>query len=235
MPNMRIGECFKIIRWAYLSKRGETMKKLIEAIVAMDEEKAMILTDHMIADNIDPMKIMDAYRDAMAEVGRLFEEGEFFIPELILSGEMLNAASEKIKPLLTAAKKSSEKKGKVIVGTVEGDIHDIGKNIVTLMLDINGYEVLDLGIDVPAAKFVEAAKDFKPQVIGLSGFLTMAYDPMKDTVAALVEAGIREEIKIMIGGGQMDNHVRDYVGADAFGKDAIKAVRLCDQWIQIGG
>ncbi|MBU0993211.1 MAG: cobalamin-dependent protein [Proteobacteria bacterium] len=208
------------------------MKELIDAIVAMDEEKAIALTDHMIDDNIDPMKILDAYRDAMAEVGRRFEEGKFFIPELILSGEMLNAASEKIKPLLTAANKSSKKKGKVIIGTVAGDIHDIGKDIVTLMLDINGYEVLDLGIDVPVAKFVEAAKDFNPQVIGMSGFLTMAYDPMKNTVAALVEAGVREEIKIMIGGGQMDNQIRDYVGADAFGKDAIEAVKLCDQWIK---
>ena len=208
------------------------MKELIDAILAMDEEKAMTLTDNMIADNIDPIKIMDTYRDALAEVGRLFEEGKFFIPELILSGEMLKAASEKIKPLLIAANKSSEKKGKVIIGTVEGDIHDIGKDIVTLMLDINGYEVLDLGIDVPVARFVEAAKNVNPQVIGLSGFLTMAYDPMRNTVTALVEAGLREDLKIMIGGGQMDNQVRDYVGADAFGKDAIEAVRLCDQWIE---
>jgi 5-methyltetrahydrofolate--homocysteine methyltransferase len=207
------------------------MKELIDAILSMEEEKTMAITDKLIANGSDPMKILDAYRDAMVEVGRLFEEEKYFIPELILSGEMLRNASEKIKPLLEGKSSSEGKKGRVIIGTVQGDIHDIGKDIVTFMLDINRYEVLDLGIDVPVAKFVDSAKEFKPQVIGLSGFLTLAYDPMKETVEALVKDGMRDGIKIMIGGGQMDNQVRDYVGADAFGKDAVEAVRLCDGWI----
>ena len=121
----------------------------------------------------------------------------------------------------------------MIIATVEGDIHDIGKDIVVTMLDINGYEVLDLGVDVPVAKVVEAAREFKPQVIGLSGFLTLAYDPMKFTIAAVKEA-MGNGIHYMIGGGQMDDEVAKYVGADAFGKDAMEAVKLCDKWI-LGG
>jgi len=114
---------------------------------------------------------------------------------------------------------------------VEGDIHDIGKDIVVFMLDVNGYEVLDLGIDVPVQKFVDAVKDFQPAVVGLSGFLTVAYDAMKATVDALSEAGLRDSIKIMIGGGQIDDVVLEYSGADAYGTDAMDAVRLSREWI----
>src|SRR5512143_2177899 len=102
------------------------------------------------------------------------------------------------------------------MGTVQGDIHDIGKDIVTFMLDVNGFEVKDLGVDVPVAKFVEVVKDFQPQVVGLSGFLTLAYDPMKNTVQALKDAGLRDKVKIMIGGGQIDDQIRQYTGADAY-------------------
>jgi methanogenic corrinoid protein MtbC1 len=121
--------------------------------------------------------------------------------------------------------------GKVVIGTVEGDIHDIGKNIVTFMLDVNGFEVLDLGVDVPAQKFVEAIRDFQPQVVGLSGFLTLAFEVMKETVEAINTAGLRNEVKIMIGGGQVNEEIRKYAGADAYGKDAMAAVNLAKQWI----
>ena len=135
-----------------------------------------------------------------------------------------------LKPLLEKGE-SSEKKGKVLVGTVAGDIHDIGKDIVTFMLDVSGYNVLDIGIDVPVPVFVEKIKEFQPQVVALSGFLTLAFDSMKKTVEALEQAGLRDKLKIMIGGGQMDDEVRKYVRADAYGKDAIAAVNLCRQWI----
>ena len=126
----------------------------------------------------------------------------------------------------------SAKKGKVLIGTVAGDIHDIGTDIVQFMLDVSGYDVLNIGIDVPVAVFVEKIKEFKPQVVGLSGFLTLAFDSMKKTVEAIEEAGLRDDIKIMIGGGQMDDEVRKYVRADAYGKDAMAAVNLCRQWIR---
>jgi 5-methyltetrahydrofolate--homocysteine methyltransferase len=119
----------------------------------------------------------------------------------------------------------------VLIGTVHGDLHDIGKNIVTFMLDINGFEVKDIGIDVPVAKFVEEIREFKPSVLGLSGFLTLAFDSMKETVQAIEAAGLRNQMKIMIGGGQVDEAVRTYTGADAYGSNAVAAVTLCREWI----
>jgi 5-methyltetrahydrofolate--homocysteine methyltransferase len=119
----------------------------------------------------------------------------------------------------------------VIIGTVEGDIHDIGKNIVTFMLDVNGFEVHDLGIDVPVQRFIDAIKEIQPEVVGLSGFLTLAFDSMKKTIEAIQNVGLRNKVKIMIGGGQIDERVRDYTGADAYGLDAVAAVSLCKKWI----
>jgi methanogenic corrinoid protein MtbC1 len=120
--------------------------------------------------------------------------------------------------------------GKVLIGTVEGDIHDIGKDIVTFMLDVNGFDVLDLGVDVSPQKFVEAIQDFEPQVVGLSGFLTLTFDVMKGTVAAIEAAGLRDGVKIMIGGGQMNDQIREYADADAYGQDAMAAVNLAKKW-----
>jgi methanogenic corrinoid protein MtbC1 len=166
----------------------------------------------------------------MEIVGRRFETYEYFIPDLVMAGEILAAISGIIKPLLTSGE-TNKKKGKVLIGTVEGDIHDIGKDLVTFMLDVNGYEVLDIGVDVPVQVFVEKIKDFQPQVVGLSAFLTLAFESMKKTIVALEEAGLRKNLKIMIGGGQIDEEIRRYVQADAYGKDAVVAVNLCNQWI----
>jgi methanogenic corrinoid protein MtbC1 len=148
----------------------------------------------------------------------------------VYSGEILKAITDMVKPKLT---KAAEVKriGKVIVGTVAGDIHDIGKDIVVFMLDVNGFEVLDLGIDVPAQKFVDAIKNTGSKVVGMSGFLTLAFQSMKDTVETIKKAGLREGVKIMIGGGQIDDQVRSFTGADAYGKDAMEAVKLAKGWI----
>jgi 5-methyltetrahydrofolate--homocysteine methyltransferase len=153
------------------------------------------------------------------------------LPELILAGEMLNQIMDLVKPELARLPKI-ERRGKVLIGTVEGDIHDIGKNIVTFMLDVNGFEVLDLGVDVPAQKFAQATLEFQPQVVGLSGFLTLAFDAMQETVEAIKEADLRDRVKIMIGGGQINEEVRKYTGADAYGKDALMAVKLAKDWIE---
>ena len=204
-------------------------EKLVEAMVGMKEKEALEITKQMIEAGEDPVNILNACKDAMNEVGARFEKGEFFLPELVMAGEMLNQISEIVKPKLTGAVET-ERLGKVIIGTVEGDIHDIGKDLVVFMLDVNGFEVLDLGIDVPVQKFVDAIKDFQPAVVGLSGFLTLAFDSMKETVEAIAEAGLRDKVKIMIGGGQIDEQVMDYTGADAFGQDAMEAVKLANQW-----
>ncbi len=207
-------------------------KELVNAIAEMKEQEALELAKEMVDGGSDPMEIMGAARDAMGIVGERYEEGTYFLPELILSGVMLNQIAEMVKPKLAEAVEV-ERHGKVVVGTVEGDIHDIGKDIVVFMLDVNGFDVLDLGIDVPPQKFVEAIKDFEPQVVGLSGFLTLAFDSMKDTVDAIKKAGLRDKVRIMIGGGQISDEIRKHAGADAYGADAMAGVSLAKEWIGV--
>jgi len=205
---------------------------LVNLMADLKEEETLAMVHELIQGETHPLDILDDARSAMEVVGKRFETGEYFIPDLIMAGEILKGISDIVKPLLEASQ-AGVKKGKVIIGTVAGDIHDIGKDIVTFMLDVNGYDVLDLGIDVPIPVFVEKAREFKPQVVGLSGFLTLAFDSMKKTVEALEQAGLRDSLKIMIGGGQMDEEVRKYARADAYGKDAVAAVNLCKQWIGV--
>lgn len=204
-------------------------KKLVNAIADMKEEEALEIVMQMVEKGSGPMAILDATRQAMDIVGQRYEKGTYFLPELILAGEMMTQISDLIKPEL-AKMPDDQRQGKVLIGTVGGDIHDIGKNIVTFMLDVNGFEVLDMGVDVSPQKFVEAVVDFQPQVIGLSGFLTLAFDSMKETVEALEEAGLRDGVKIMVGGGQVNEEISDYAGADAYGKDAIAGVSLAKKW-----
>ena len=205
-------------------------KELVNAIADMREQEALELAKKMVEGGSDPTEILGAAREAMGIVGQRYEKGTYFLPELILSGVMLNQIAEMVKPKLDKAAEV-DRHGKVVVGTVEGDIHDIGKDIVVFMLDVNGFDVLDLGIDVPPQKFVEAIKDFEPQVVGLSGFLTLAFDSMKDTVDAIKKAGLRDKVKIMIGGGQISDEIRRHTGADAYGDDAMAGVSLAKEWI----
>ena len=205
-------------------------KKLVNAIADMKEEEALKLVREMVEGGSDPMEILEAGRKAMDIVGQRYEKGTYFLPELMLAGEMLTQITDIVKPEL-AKMPEVKRHGKVLIGTVAGDIHDIGKNIVSFMLDVNGFDVLDLGVDVPAQKFVEAIRDFQPQVVGLSGFLTLAFDAMKETVEAIKAAGLRDGVKIMIGGGQVNEKIQEYAGADAYGKDAMAGVSLAKKWV----
>ena len=207
-------------------------KELVTAISEIQEDEALRLVEAEVKKDGDLEGILRDCQEAMNIVGSRYEKGDYFLPELIMSGEVLKKISDIVKPKLgaSAGKSGAAKKGSVVLGTVKGDIHDIGKDIVGFMLDVNGFEVHDLGVDVPEEKFVEAVKKEKPQVVALSGFLTLAYDSMKSTVAALDKAGLRKNVKIMIGGGQITDMVKDYVKADAFGMDAVAAVRLAKQW-----
>ena len=202
-------------------------QQLIDAITEMREEDALSITNKLLDDGASPGDILNACKDAMDVIGKRFEEGQAFIPELMLAGEMLSAITDILKPRM-AEVATAEKLGKIVIGTVEGDIHDIAKDIVCFMLDLNGFEVTDLGVDVPPARFVEAVKETGATIVGLSGFLTLAYDPMKDTVAALRDADLG--VKIMIGGGQIDEQIREYTSADAYGRDAMAAVALAKEW-----
>jgi methanogenic corrinoid protein MtbC1 len=203
-------------------------QKLIDAITEMREEDAVAITNEMLDDGASPTDILNACKDAMDVIGKRFEDGEAFIPELMLAGDMMTAITEILKPRM-AEGAGAEKLGKIVMGTVEGDIHDIAKDIVCFMLDLNGFEVTDLGVNVPPAKFVETVKETNAKIVGLSGFLTLAYDPMKETVAAFKAAGLND-VKIMIGGGQVDERICQYTGADAYGKDAMAAVALAKEW-----
>jgi len=202
-------------------------QKLIDAITEMREENAIAITNELLDAGVSPADILGSCKDAMDVIGQRFEDGEAFIPELMLAGEMMTAITEILKPRM-AEEAAVEKLGKVVMGTVQGDIHDIAKDIVCFMLDLNGFEVTDLGVDVPPQKFVETVKETGAKIVGLSGFLTLAYDPMKETVAAFKDAGL--DVKIMIGGGQVDENIRQYTGADAYGKDAMAAVALAKEW-----
>lgn len=204
-------------------------ERLVAAIAEMREQEAIALAQQLLDDGTDPLAVLGDCRAAMELVGKRFEMGEYFLPELMLSGEMLKQIAALVKPRLQQTT-YSEKRVKVVLGTVKGDIHDIGKDIVAFMLDVNGFQVHDLGVNVPAAKFVDQVATIQPQIVALSGFLTVVFASMKETIAALQEAGLREQVKIMIGGGAVDDHVRAYVGADAFGTDAMSAVALAKAW-----
>ena len=205
-------------------------EKLINVVADLKENEAYQQVELMIKRGVGVNKILDQVRAAMEIIGKRYEKGTYFLPELLMAGMIMNRVKEMVKTKLTDMPRPVSR-GRVLIGTVEGDIHNIGKDIVTFMLDSNGFEVLDLGVDVPALKFVEAIGDFKPQVVGLSAFLTLAYDTMKQTIAEFEKNGLRKQVKVMIGGGCIDERVREYTGADGFGINAMAAVKLTSNWI----
>jgi methanogenic corrinoid protein MtbC1 len=205
--------------------------KLVDAMADMREQEAIDLSTKMLEAGEDPLAVLENCREALEIVGKRFETGKYFLPELIMAGEMLKKISSIAKPYIKqASNQKTEAMGKVVIGSVKGDIHDIGKDIVVFMLDINGFEVHDLGVDVPAENFVEAIWDIQPQIVGMSALLTTAFDSMKNTVEVIKNAGLRDQVKIMIGGSTVDDKVRQYAGADAYGPDAMAAVKLAKKW-----
>ncbi len=203
---------------------------LVKFLSDLEEPEALDYLNKALEKGTDPKLILREVQEAMSIVGKRFANKEYFISDLLFSGEILGQIIEKLEPHLKKGE-PVKKRGKVVVGTVAGDIHNIGKDLVVFMLDINGFEVYDLGIDVPAQKFVEKVKVTNSTIVALSGFLTPAFDAMKDTIDAFKKAGLRDKLKIMIGGGQLDEQVRKFTGADAYGKDAWEAVQLANSWI----
>ena len=206
--------------------------ELVDAMANMREQEALNVAEKMLNDGEDPLRVLALCREAIEIVGKQFEVGKYFLPELVLAGEMLKRISKMAEPFLEQdSEVRTERLGKVVIGTVEGDIHNIGKDIVTFLLDVNGFEVHDLGVDVPPQRFVEAIKEVQPEVVGMSALLTLAFESLKSTVEAIKEAGLRDHVKIMIGGGAVDEEVREYSGADAYGEDAMAAVNLSKEWV----
>lgn len=203
---------------------------LVSILADLREEEALQIVQNQLTAGENPLTILDSCRKAVEIVGERFEKSEYFLPDLVMAGEILKEIAELVKPKMGAVDEV-KRVGKIVIGTVQGDIHDIGKDVVTFMLDANGFEVHDLGVDVPPQTFVEKIREVKPEVVGLSGLLTLAFDGMKATVDAITAAGLRDQVKIMIGGSQVDERIKEYTNADAYGSDAMAAVSLAKEWI----
>jgi len=211
--------------------------KLIEeialAIIDGDGPIAANNVQAALESGMDPLRILnEGLMTSAAEVGKRFDQGEYFLPELMLTGRALKAAMDVLKPSLTRiySNDASQARGKIVIATIQTDIHDLGKSLVASMLMAGGFDVTDLGVDVPAEKFMQAIRERKPQIVGMSGLLTMAIEAMKSTIAAIDSAGIHNGVRIMVGGAPITEQVRGYLGADGWGKDAVEAVELARQW-----
>ncbi|MFZ7132277.1 MAG: cobalamin B12-binding domain-containing protein [Eubacteriales bacterium] len=205
------------------------MSKLVRAFKELDEDAVISIVDEEIAAGTDPVTIVEVCNEGLTEVGNLFSEGAYFLTELMYSVDIMESVMAKVKPLLVRDGVDSKGKGKVIIGTVQGDIHDVGKNIVCSLLASHGYEVIDVGIDVPAEKFVEVVKtNSDAKVLGLSALLNTTYPQMKTVIETLAEEGLRDQVKIIIGGTICSETVREFTGADAFATQAMKGIKFCD-------
>jgi 5-methyltetrahydrofolate--homocysteine methyltransferase len=201
------------------------LKQLYESVVSGDAKTTQALTKQALADGVDPLKLVNDYMvPAMDEVGRRFEANEYFVPELLISARAMKSALELIRPLLTA--RGDQPLGRVAIGTVKGDLHDIGKNLVGSLLEGGGFEVIDLGVNVTPEKFIATINEKKANIIAMSALLTTTMPSMKTTIDALKQAGVREKVKVLIGGAPITQKYADEIGADGYSENAVGAVAL---------
>jgi 5-methyltetrahydrofolate--homocysteine methyltransferase len=197
--------------------------KLFDAILNGDDKLALQLINDALKDAADPAELINrGMIPAMDEVGRLFEAQEYYIPEMLLAGRAMKAALEPLRPLLAA--RGTQPTGRIVLGTVKGDLHDIGKNLVGSMLEGAGFEVFDLGIDVSPEKFVDAIRSKQAHILALSALLTVTMPEMKKVIDALCQAGLRDQVKVLIGGAPVTKSYADQIGADGYGENAGSAV-----------
>jgi methanogenic corrinoid protein MtbC1 len=206
-----------------------TRDDLIAAITEIRESEVPSIVDSLLANGTPTSAIIDSCREAMGEIGRRFGRGEAFIPELIMAGELMKAVSEHVKPHLTEGEET-KKRGCVVLGTVKGDIHDIGKDLVGSLLAAAGFEVVDLGVDVPAERFVETVQGRHGAILALSCMLTTGFEAMHITIGAISDAGLRDQVKVMVGGAPVTERVCAYAAADGWGSDAATALELAMGW-----
>lgn len=208
-------------------------KELTQAVGELDEDKVKKILNDFIENNpteVEAQAAVAACQAGMAMVGDLFESGEYFVGDLIFAGELLTESIDIVKPILGSG--VEKKMGSMVIGTVHGDLHDIGKNIFKSMAEAAGFVVHDLGIDTPVQAFIDKTKEVKADVIGMSGVLTLALESMKDTVEALREAGLRDDLKIIIGGNPVTKEACTYIGADAFTTNAAEGVKIIQSWVE---
>lgn len=203
-------------------------EELSKAVIAGQEAKVKSLTKTALDDGVEPLSIINEGLIAgMNVVGQRFKVGDMFVPEVLMSARSMNAGVELVKPLLLESDVTS--KGTIVLGTVKGDLHDIGKNLVGMMLESSGYKVIDMGVDTAPEEFVAAAKENNAQVVGLSALLTTTMLSMKDTIEAFIEEGIRNDVKILVGGAPISHTFAEEIGADGFAPDAASATELVGQ------
>lgn len=199
------------------------MNQLYEAILGGKLEPAVEVTKEALAEGVDPKEIINNYMiKAMGEIGQRFQEGKAFVPQLLMSARAMKGALELIKPLLQGDATASA--GKIVIGTVKGDLHDIGKNLVASMLEGSGFEVINIGIDVPTEKFVEAIQEHNADILCMSALLTTTMPYMKNVIDAIAEAGLRDKVKIMVGGAPINQSYAEQIGADGYSDNANSAV-----------
>ncbi|MEM0049060.1 MAG: cobalamin-dependent protein [Candidatus Bathyarchaeia archaeon] len=209
-----------------------SLEDLVKAFINLEEEKVLKIVEDLIKEGKEPAEVLEACRRAAETIGERFERGEYFLSELVYAGEIFNSVMKIVLPLI---KREIKPIATILLGTVQGDIHDIGKNIFKAFAETSGFKVIDIGVDAPPEKFVEAVKIYKPDIVGMSGLLTIAYDAMKRTVEALKEAGLRDKVKVIIGGGRVDENIKRYTGADEWADNAIVGVKKCKQMLGLEG
>ena len=211
----------------------ELFEQLKQAIIDQDEDAVLSAVNTALADGVEPKTIIDqGLLPGLNVIGEQFECEDIFLPELMQAALAFQAAMTVLEPKIKESGNEGPKKGKIVLGTVKGDLHSIGKNILKLLFETSGFEVWDLGIDVDLFKFVDKAKEVDADVIAMSALLTTTLVGQRDVIEALKGQGTREKYKVIIGGGQMDEHVRAFTGADAFVTDAVAGVNQCKSWVQ---
>jgi len=209
---------------------ADIYERLAQAIINFEDEAIEDLTHQALEAGLEPQQIiLNGLAPGLETVGRLYAEGRYFIPELAMCGRTMEAAMAILTPLIEA-KGAGQYLGKVVIGTVEGDLHDIGKNLVVSMLRGSGYETIDLGVNVPTSRFVDQVRELGPDVLGLSALLLTTREVMGEVVEALAEAGLRDNVKIIVGGSPVNDDFARKIGADGYGEDAVDAVKLARQF-----
>ncbi|MEM2136301.1 MAG: corrinoid protein [Candidatus Jordarchaeaceae archaeon] len=204
-------------------------EQLVEAMANLERSAVLDNVEKEIDRGTDPLKIIESLSQGLKIVGDLYDKKEYFLAELITAGDIFQNAFQKIKPLLEKKGLKTQVRGKIVIGTVRGDLHDIGKNIVTTMLVSSGFYVEDLGVDVPAEKFIEAVKRTDANILAMSALLTVALEAAKETIKLLEKENLRNRVKVICGGAAFDENIAKRIGADAYGKDPLDAVKICQR------
>ncbi len=213
----------------------QIMEKLAEAIVDGDDENAQEGAKQALAQQIDPLEAVEqGLSKGMAAVGDTFERGEVFLPELLMAAQAFKTAMEILQPEIEAQNKQVAKKGKVLIGTVKGDVHNIGKNIVATVLETNGFEVIDIGVDQSPLDIIQEAEKVKADAIALSSLMTTTMPAQKEVVEVLTEMGLREKYVLLVGGGPVTQEWAGQIGADGYGESAVHAVGVVEKLLNLG-